>query len=123
MKRVLVHGYFRANLGDDLFLRALAMRYPKVKFYFPTTRCDYKELFQDLPNVKKKFYKANLQVRGSGIGLAVVDEIVRLHNGVFEINSVEGVGTTVTVVFPIERVPVEQPTSLIEEMMVSENNE
>lgn len=52
MKRVLVHGYFRANLGDDLFLRALAMRYPKVKFYFPTTRCDYKELFQDLPNVK-----------------------------------------------------------------------
>ena len=78
---------------------------------------------KDLPNVKKKFYKANLQVRGSGIGLAVVDEIVRLHNGVFEINSVEGVGTTVTVVFPIERVPVEQPTSLIEEMMVSENNE
>ena len=26
----------------------------------------------DLPNVKKKFYKANIQVRGSGIGLAVV---------------------------------------------------
>ncbi len=78
---------------------------------------------KDLPNVKKKFYKANLQVRGSGIGLAVVDEIVGLHNGVFEINSVEDVGTTVTVVFPIERVPVEQPTSLIEEMMVSENNE
>ena len=78
---------------------------------------------KDLPNVKKKFYKANLQVRGSGIGLAVVDEIVRLHNGVFEINSVVDVGTTVTVVFPIEKVPVEQPASLIEEMMVSENNE
>lgn len=78
---------------------------------------------EDLPNVKKKFYKANLQVRGSGIGLAVVDEIVKLHNGVFEINSVVGVGTTVTVVFPIEKVQVEQPASLIEEMMVSENNE
>lgn len=78
---------------------------------------------EDLPNVKKKFYKANLQVRGSGIGLAVVDEIVKLHNGVFEINSVVGVGTTVTVVFPIEKVQVEQPVSLIEEMMVSENNE
>ena len=78
---------------------------------------------KDLPNVKKKFYKANLQVRGSGIGLAVVDEIVRLHNGVFEINSVVDVGTTVTVVFPIEKVPVEQPASLIEEMMVSENND
>ncbi len=78
---------------------------------------------EDLPNVKKKFYKANLQVRGSGIGLAVVDEIVKLHNGIFEINSVADVGTTVTVIFPIEKVQVEQPASLIEEMMVSESNE
>lgn len=78
---------------------------------------------EDLPNVKKKFYKANLQVRGSGIGLAVVDEIVKLHNGVFEINSKEGVGTTVTIVFPIEKVAVEPVTSLIEEMMVNENEQ
>mgnify|MGYP003306305611 CR=1 FL=1 len=41
---------------------------------------------EDLPNIKKKFYKANIQVRGSGIGLAVVDEIVKLHKGIFEIN-------------------------------------
>ena len=85
------------------------------------TGCGISE--EDLPNVKKKFYKANIQVRGSGIGLAVVDEIVKLHNGVFEINSVVGVGTTVTVIFPIEKVQVEQPVSLIEEMMVNENNE
>ncbi len=85
------------------------------------TGCGISE--EDLPNVKKKFYKANLQVRGSGIGLAVVDEIVKLHNGIFEINSVVNVGTTVTVIFPIEKVQVEQPASLIEEMMVSENNE
>lgn len=78
---------------------------------------------EDLPNVKKKFYKANLQVRGSGIGLAVVDEIVKLHNGVFEINSKLGVGTTVTIVFPIEKVAVEPVTSLIEEMMVNENEQ
>ncbi|MEG1426519.1 MAG: HAMP domain-containing sensor histidine kinase, partial [Oscillospiraceae bacterium] len=30
---------------------------------------------EHLPNVKKKFYKANQVVRGSGIGLAVADEI------------------------------------------------
>lgn len=52
MKRVLVHGYFRANLGDDLFFRVLALRYPDVMFHIPTTRWDYRELFQDLPNVK-----------------------------------------------------------------------
>ncbi len=75
----------------------------------------------DLPNVKKKFYKANIQVRGSGIGLAVVDEIVKLHNGDFEINSELDVGTTVTIVLPIEKVQVEQVTSLIEEMRVTEN--
>lgn len=78
---------------------------------------------EDLPNVKKKFYKSNIQVRGSGIGLAVVDEIVKLHNGVFEINSVLDVGTTVSVVFPIEKIAVEQPASLIEEMMVNLDNE
>ncbi len=78
---------------------------------------------EDLPNVKKKFYKANLQVRGSGIGLAVVDEIIKLHNGIFEINSILDVGTTVTVIFPIEKVQVEQAPSLIEEMMVAENEQ
>lgn len=76
----------------------------------------------DLPNIKKKFYKANLQVRGSGIGLAVVDEIVKLHNGVFEINSELNVGTTVTVAFPVEKVAVEAVTPIIEELKV-ENDE
>ena len=76
---------------------------------------------EDLPNVKKKFYKANIQVRGSGIGLAVVDEIIELHNGDIEINSEVDVGTTVTIVLPIEKVSVEPVTSLIEEMRVTEN--
>lgn len=31
---------------------------------------------EDLPHVKDKFYKANVSVRGSGIGLAVTNEIV-----------------------------------------------
>ncbi|HRM13698.1 MAG TPA: ATP-binding protein, partial [Flavobacterium sp.] len=29
---------------------------------------------EDLPHVKEKFYKANVSVRGSGIGLAVTNE-------------------------------------------------
>lgn len=55
---------------------------------------------EHLPNVKKKFYKANQLVRGSGIGLAVADEIVRLHGGALEIDSQEGVGTSVTISLP-----------------------
>lgn len=56
---------------------------------------------EDLPRVKEKFYKANQNVGGSGIGLAVADEIMNLHNGKLEIESGEGVGTTVTLTFPV----------------------
>lgn len=55
---------------------------------------------EDLPKIKKKFYKGNLTRRGSGIGLAVVDEIVSMLGGSFEIESQLGVGTTVTLAFP-----------------------
>ncbi|MBR1730970.1 MAG: HAMP domain-containing histidine kinase [Ruminococcus sp.] len=56
---------------------------------------------EDLPKVKEKFYKANQKVNGSGIGLAVADEIVQLHKGTLEIESGVGVGTTVTITLPV----------------------
>lgn len=62
---------------------------------------------EDLPHVKEKFYKTNMTVHGSGIGLAVVDEIVRLHHGTFDIDSVLGQGTTVTITFAIDHVELE----------------
>ena len=40
-------------------------------------------------------------VRGSGIGLAVADEIMKQHNGLLFLESTESVGTTVTVVLPL----------------------
>lgn len=59
---------------------------------------------EDLPHVKEKFYKADTTVRGSGIGLAVADEIIRLHNGNIDIFSAPGEGTTVTVSLPIDEI-------------------
>ncbi|MBR6741372.1 MAG: ATP-binding protein, partial [Clostridia bacterium] len=56
---------------------------------------------EDIARVKEKFYKANKKVRGSGIGLAVADEIIKQHDGLLFIESTENVGTTVTVVLPI----------------------
>lgn len=58
----------------------------------------------DLPHVKEKFYKANVSVRGSGIGLAVTNEIVNLHGGSLDIDSVEGKGTLVTILLPVEEI-------------------
>lgn len=56
---------------------------------------------QDIDRVKEKFFKSNTTVRGSGIGLAVADEIIKQHNGLLFVESKEGVGTTVTVVLPL----------------------
>lgn len=56
---------------------------------------------QDIDRVKEKFYKANKTVRGSGIGLAVADEIIKQHKGLLFLESTEGVGTTVTIVLPL----------------------
>ena len=64
---------------------------------------------QDIDRVKEKFFKSNTTVRGSGIGLAVADEIIKQHNGLLFLESKENVGTTVTVVLP-EYSPEEKPT-------------
>ncbi len=57
----------------------------------------------ELPYVKQKFYKGSSRARGSGIGLAVCDEIVNLHGGRFDIGNAEGGGTVVTIHLPLKR--------------------
>ena len=56
----------------------------------------------ELPFVKQKFYKGSSKARGSGIGLAVCDEIVHLHGGTFDIANADGGGAVVTIVLPIQ---------------------
>ncbi|MBQ7001133.1 MAG: HAMP domain-containing protein [Oscillospiraceae bacterium] len=54
----------------------------------------------EIPLVKKKFYKGSSSVRGTGIGLAVCDEIVEMHGGILTLENAEGGGTLVTVRLP-----------------------
>ena len=61
----------------------------------------------------EKFFKSNKTVRGSGIGLAVADEIIKQHSGLLLIESTEGVGTTVTIVLPL----YEEPEEVVEEIV------
>ncbi len=58
---------------------------------------------EKLPLITQKFYQAQPGEPGAGIGLALADEILRLHGGRMEIDSEPGVGTTVTVWLPVER--------------------
>ncbi len=57
---------------------------------------------EELPFIKQKFYKGTSRARGSGIGLAVCDEIINLHGGTFTIGNAEGGGAVVTIRLPVQ---------------------
>jgi PAS domain S-box-containing protein len=63
----------------------------------------------ELPYVFKRFHRVrNVRARtheGTGIGLALVDELVRRHSGRVRATSVVGTGTTITVWIPLDRRP------------------
>lgn len=56
----------------------------------------------ELPHVKYKFYKGSSKARGSGIGLAVCEEIITRHGGELTIGNAEGGGCLVTIRLPLE---------------------
>ncbi|MBQ7595617.1 MAG: HAMP domain-containing histidine kinase [Clostridia bacterium] len=82
----------------------------KIKITVEDTGCGISA--EDIPHVKEKFYKANITVHGSGIGLAVSDEIVKMHNGTLDIYSVLGEGTTVVIGFDIDHVELGEDANL-----------
>jgi len=56
----------------------------------------------ELKNVKLKFYKgSNAKERGSGIGLAVCDEIIKYHGGTLELSNADGGGMLITIRLPV----------------------
>ena len=58
---------------------------------------------EELPFIKNKFYKGSSKARGSGIGLAVCEEIVTRHEGRLDIGNAEDGGFVVEIHLPIER--------------------
>ena len=55
----------------------------------------------ELPRVKEKFYKGSGKARGSGIGLAVCEEIVTRHGGTLTIENAPDGGVLATVLLPV----------------------
>lgn len=59
----------------------------------------------DLPKLFSKFFRAanviHLQTDGSGLGLFIVKNIILRHGGQIWVDSVEGQGTTFTVIIPV----------------------
>ncbi len=59
----------------------------------------------EVAHIFEPFYRGNVaragQIRGSGLGLSLVREIVAAHNGRIEVDSQEGQGTRVVVYLPV----------------------
>ncbi len=58
---------------------------------------------EELPFIKNKFYKGSSKARGSGIGLAVCEEIVTRHEGRLDIGNAQEGGFVVEIHLPVER--------------------
>ena len=74
--------------GDSLFIR--------IRDYGPGIPED------ELERVKMRFYKGSSKKRGSGIGLAVCDEIIKYHGGELTLSNADGGGTLVTIEIPLD---------------------
>lgn len=85
-------GRIEASIGADAEFVLLSIR-----DYGPGIPDD------ELPLVKKKFYKGSSKARGTGIGLAVCDEIVAMHGGELILENADGGGTLVTIRLPVSQ--------------------
>lgn len=94
----IIDNSFKYNKKGGTVKVSLNVDNKNVKIVISDDGCGISK--NDLPRVREKFYKANNSVRGSGIGLAVTDEIIKLHNGNMQIDSELGKGTIVTIYLP-----------------------
>ncbi|MDE7294533.1 MAG: HAMP domain-containing histidine kinase [Oscillospiraceae bacterium] len=87
--------------GGLVTVQAISPDDTKIEIEVSDTGCGISP--EDLPKIKTKFFRANHNKRGSGIGLAVADEIISAHSGTLEVFSEVGIGTSVVIVLPVVR--------------------
>jgi len=63
---------------------------------------------EHLPHVTDPFFTTKTRGKGTGLGLSIVSTIVRDADGKLELDSMPGVGTSVTITFPIVDEPCTQ---------------
>ena len=60
---------------------------------------------EDLPHITERFYRVNKARSrtdgGSGLGLSIVEQLMKQHEGSVKIESILGQGTKVTLTLPL----------------------
>lgn len=87
-----------SNIGSEVILRVDIIN-SQLRIIVEDNGCGISK--EDLPKVKEKFYKGKNSKSRNGIGLSICDEIIKLHNGQFHIDSEVGTGTNITVIIPL----------------------
>ncbi len=71
---------------------------------------------EQIPKVFDRFYQSEnsrwRKNKGTGIGLALVKDLVDLHDGKIDLKSISGVGTEITILLPIEQVAAKSEASM-----------
>lgn len=88
----------------------------RVRITVRDTGCGINE--HDLPHIFERFYQSQESVEntqaGTGIGLNMVSEMVKLHGGSISVKSEVGKGTTFCISIPITQATIEPSISLSE---------
>ncbi|HEY0480516.1 MAG TPA: ATP-binding protein [Kofleriaceae bacterium] len=98
----LISNAFKFTLRGEIAV-ALARRGDRVELSVRDTGCGIPQA--ELPHVFERFHRVEgtrgRSYEGTGIGLALVQELVRLHGGTISVASTEAQGSTFIVSFPI----------------------
>ena len=71
---------------------------------------------EQIPKVFDRFYQSEnsrwRKNKGTGIGLALVKDLVELHEGTIDLKSISGVGTEITIMLPVEHQLLNQDSEM-----------
>lgn len=101
LKQVIINildNAFRFTKAGGSVIFKTAVSGGEVIFTISDTGCGIPA--DEMPYIKEKFFKGKNSKLGSGIGLSICDEIIKLMKGSFALYSAEGKGTNVVIRIP-----------------------
>ena len=114
-----IEGSGRITLGSRLVPASTNTREPRVEIFVQDTGSGMATGV--LERAFEPFFSTKELDEGTGLGLAVIDRLVKQYDGDIEVKSLEGQGTVFRVFFPLSDSPPEYPSGEDEQCPVNSN--